>query len=58
MTVTDPESVRHAQRVIAGNASINGVSIEDLEHTIEAGKKLLQYRVDTTATAIRTAIGH
>ena len=57
MTVTDPTSVRHQQRVAAGLASINGVSIEDLEHTVEVGKKLLQYRVDTTAAAIRASIG-
>ena len=58
MAVDDPTSVRYEQRVAAGKASINGLSIEDLEHTIEVGKKLLQFRVDTTVTAINAAMGH
>ena len=57
MTVVDPESVRHAQRVAAGKASINGLSIEDLEATVETGRKLLGFRVDRTVEAIRAAIG-
>ncbi|MXW18823.1 MAG: creatininase [Gemmatimonadetes bacterium] len=57
MTVVDPESVRHAQRVAVGKASINGLSIADLEATIETGKKLLGFRVDRTVEAIRAAIG-
>jgi creatinine amidohydrolase/Fe(II)-dependent formamide hydrolase-like protein len=56
MMVTDPESVRYQQRMDAGVASINGLSIEDLEHSIEIGKKLLQFRVDATVTAINAAI--
>jgi len=58
MTVDDPTAVRYEQRVAAGKASINGLSIEDLEHTIEVGKKLLQFRVDTTVVAINASIGH
>jgi len=58
MAVDDPMSVRHQQRVAAGKASINGLSIEDIEHTIEVGKKLLQFRVDTTVKAINAAIGY
>ena len=57
MMTEDPESVRHAQRVAAGKASINGVSIEDREATIEIGRKLLQFRVDRTVEAIQAAIG-
>lgn len=57
MAVDDPMSVRWEQRVAAGKASINGLSIEDLEHTIEVGKKLLQFRVDTTVKAINASIG-
>ncbi len=56
MTVVDPESVRHAQRVEAGKASINGLSIEDLEATVEIGRKLLQFRVDRTVEAIRSVV--
>ena len=57
MMAEDPESVRHAQRVAAGKASINGLSIADLEATIETGRKLLGFRVDRTVEAIRAAIG-
>ena len=53
--VTDPATVRYDQRVAAGKASINGVSIAPMEKTIEVGKKLLQFRVDRTAKAIRAA---
>ena len=56
MMTEDPETVRHAQRVKADKASINGVSIADKEATIETGKKLLQFRVDRTVEAIRRAL--
>lgn len=57
MMTVDPSTVRYDQRVAAGKASINGLSITPKEETIEIGKKLLQYRVDTTVAAIRAAIG-
>ena len=57
MMVTDPETVRWQQRVAAGQASINGLSIADQEQAIEIGKKLMQFRVDTTVEAINAAIG-
>jgi creatinine amidohydrolase/Fe(II)-dependent formamide hydrolase-like protein len=51
----DPETVRFDQRVAAGKASINGLSLEPLERTVEIGRKLLQFRVDRTVEAIRAA---
>ena len=57
MMAEDPESVRHPQRVAAGKATINGLSIADLEATVATGKKLLGFRVDRTVEAIRAAIG-
>ncbi len=57
MMVTDASSVRYDQRVKAGSATINGLSIEPKEAAIETGKKLLQFRVDQTSAAIRAAIG-
>lgn len=57
MMVTDPEVVRYDQRVKAGKATINGVSIAPKEETIEVGKKLMRFRVDQTAKAIRAARG-
>ena len=56
MTVS-PESVRYDQRVKAGKASINGVSITPKEQTITIGKKLMQNRTDRTVKAIHAIIG-
>lgn len=55
MMVTDPTVVRYDQRVAAGRATINGASIEPRDEIIELGRKLLQYRIDVTAAAIREA---
>lgn len=57
MMVTDPTVVRFDQRVAAGKATINGASIEPKEEIIELGRKLLQFRIDATAAAIREARG-
>jgi len=56
MMVTDPTTVRYEQRVAAGKATINGLSIAPKEEAIEIGKKLLRFRVEETAKAIRAAI--
>ena len=55
MMVTDPTTVRYEQRVAAGLATINGVSIAPKEEAIEMGRKLLAFRVERTADAIRRA---
>lgn len=57
MMVTDPDSVRHTQRVDAGLASINGVSIENLERTVELGRRMTEFRAEYTAGVIRERIG-
>ncbi len=54
--LTDPAMVRYEQRVAAGLATINGLSIEPLEETLAMGERLLGYRVDRTVEAIRAAI--
>jgi hypothetical protein len=54
--LTDPAMVRYEQRVAAGLATINGLSIEPMEETIAMGEKLLGYRVDRTVEAILAAI--
>ena len=54
--ITDPTAVRYEQRVKAGKASINGLSIVPKEKTIEIGKKLLGRRVDWTVDAINAAL--
>ena len=56
MMVHDPATVRYDQRVAAGKATINGLSIAPKEQAIEIGRKLLQFRVDETVKAIRAAI--
>lgn len=48
----DPETVRYEQRVQAGQASINGVSIEPLGRTISIGEELLRWRIDRTVGVI------
>ena len=56
MMTVDPTVVRYDQRVKAGKATINGVSIAPKEQTIEVGKKLMQFRVDVTVKAIHAAL--
>ncbi len=56
MMTVDPTTVRYDQRVAARQATINGLSITPKEKTIEIGRKLLQFRVDETVKAIRSAI--
>ena len=54
--VTDPATVRYDERVAAGLATINGVSIAPADATIEIGRQLIQWRVDQTEKAINAAI--
>ncbi len=57
MMVADPASVRYDQRVAAGKASINGLSIANKYETIDTGRRLLRFRVDHAVDAIRAARG-
>lgn len=56
MMVTDPNQVRYSQRVEAGLASINGVDITPLEDFVALGRKMIDFRADLTAEAIKAAI--
>jgi len=56
MIVADPHSVRWQERVKAGKATINGVSVADLKQSRQWGTKILNYRTDVTVDAIRKAI--
>ena len=56
MTV-DPSTVRYDERVAAGKATINGVSIAPLEETVALGQQLMEWRNDKTVQLIREAIG-
>ena len=53
MSVTDPTSIRFEQRVKAGRASINGISLEPLSETQELGRKLIDFPTAATVEAIR-----
>lgn len=54
MTV-DPSSVRYDERVAAGKATINGVSIAPMEETVALGRQLMEWRNSKTVELIREA---
>jgi creatinine amidohydrolase len=56
MMVADPAAVRWEQRVKTGMASIDGVSIADKERALEIGRKIVEFRANIAAEAIRKAI--
>jgi len=58
MLVTDPNSVRWEQRVKAGKATIDGVSIADKAKALEIGRKIVDMRATRTADLIRKAIAN
>jgi creatinine amidohydrolase len=58
MFVTDPSSVRYEERVKAGKATINGVSIADRGKALELAKVVVAYRTNTTVEAINKAIAN
>ena len=47
-----PESIRFEQRVKAGRASINGISLEPLSKTQALGRQLIEFRTQLTVDAI------
>jgi creatinine amidohydrolase len=58
MMLTDPNSVRWEQRVKAGKATINGVSIADKAKSLEIARKIVDLRATNTVAAIRKAIAN
>ena len=56
IATTDPNRIRVEERRRAGLLSINGVDLDPIEQTIENGRKLVQYRAEITARAIRRSI--
>ncbi|MFN0179107.1 MAG: creatininase family protein [Gemmatimonadales bacterium] len=55
MMAVDPTSVRYAERVKAGKATINGISIADQAATAALGRKLMAFRAEQTVKAIEAA---
>lgn len=56
MMSVDPQSVRTAQRIAAGNFHINGIDLAPAEKTIQWGKRIINYRAEAAAKAIRAAV--
>jgi creatinine amidohydrolase len=52
MALVDPQSIRYAQRVKAGQAEINGIKFESLDWLQDLGRKVAELRVNTTIKAI------
>jgi hypothetical protein len=57
MLAADPNSVRLDQRIKAGKATIDGVSLADRARAIEAARKIVEFRTTATVNAIRKARG-
>lgn len=57
IATTDPERIRARQRMAAGLFHINGVDLAPLQTTIANGRKLVEYRAQITARAIRRVRG-
>jgi len=55
--VHDLNGVRLPERIKAGKATINGVSLTPAENTIANGKKIVAFRTEATVKAIKKAIG-
>jgi len=58
MFITDPKSVRYDERVKAGKASINGISIADRAKNMELAKQIVDFRATTTIEAMNKAIAN
>ncbi len=56
MFLTDPKSVRWEERVKAGKATINGVSIADRNKSLEWARAIVEARASRTVELIKKAI--
>jgi creatinine amidohydrolase len=56
MMVVDPTTVRMKQRLAAGKFRINGIELAPAEKTIAWGKRIIDFRAEATARAIRKAV--
>ena len=52
----DPSHVRLEERIAAGKATINGISIVPAAEAIEHGRKLIEFRTEVTVAAMEAAI--
>ena len=58
MFYTDPTSIRYDERVAAGLATINGVSIADRTRSLELAREIVAFRAWRSADAIQDAINN
>jgi len=58
MFVADPASSRYGERVAAGLATINGVSLANRTEALTRGRQIVRFRANETSRAIRKAIAH
>ena len=58
MYATDPRSIRWAERVKAGKATIDGISIADSTKNRAFVREIVAFRTSTTVEAIRKAIAN
>lgn len=56
LMAVDPATVRMEQRIAAGKFRINGVELSPACNTIKWGKRIIAFRAETTAAAIRRAL--
>jgi creatinine amidohydrolase/Fe(II)-dependent formamide hydrolase-like protein len=56
LMAVNPDTVRMNQRLAAGRFHINGIDLSPATTTIAWGKRIIAYRAETTARAIRKAI--
>jgi creatinine amidohydrolase len=56
MMLTDPKSIRWEERVKAGKATINGVSLVDKQKALEWAKAIVEARATRTAELIKKVI--
>ena len=58
MFIDDPRSIRYDERVKAGKASINGVSLADKKKNTALAKQIVEFRTTTTIDAINKALAN
>ena len=58
MFIDDPKSIRYDERVKAGKASINGVSLADRTKATEWAREIVAFRAGVTVEAINKAIAN
>jgi len=56
MMAADPKIIRFDERVKANKATINSINLAPKDKTIEAGKKIVEFRANVAVEAIKRAI--